>query len=400
MTPNQQSPETNPSDAPFFALQATDGDARAATLAVPHGGAATPAFMPVATQGSVKAVDSADLRAAGARILLSNTYHLYLRPGADAIQSLGGLHRFMRWQGPTLTDSGGFQGFSLESLRRVTEDAIIFKSHIDGSVHTFTPEAAIRHQEAIGADIIMPLDICVPSDSDRPAVDAAVRKTNRWLLRCRDAHSRPDQRMFGIVQGGLFPDLRRQSAEFITALDLPGYAIGGLSVGESKRQMYDAVGFTTPLLPTNAPRYLMGVGAPEDLVECVARGIDMFDCVLPTRIARNGSLYTRAGRLNIAAARNKTLDAPIEPDCDCYACREYSAAYIHHLFRARELLAYRLATIHNLRFILRLMEEMRAAILSADFARYRADFHRRFTPPDERVRRAQRQKWLQAARSR
>ena len=396
MTPTQQPP----APPPFFALQATDGHARAATLTVPHGTALTPAFMPVATQGSVKAVDSADLRAAGARILLSNTYHLYLRPGADAVQALGGLHRFMRWQGPTLTDSGGFQGFSLESLRRVTEDAIIFKSHIDGSVHTFTPEAAIRHQEAIGADIIMPLDICVPSDSDRPAVDAAVHKTNRWLLRCRDAHSRPDQRMFGIVQGGLFPDLRRESAEFITALDLPGYAIGGLSVGESKRQMYDAVGFTTPLLPPDAPRYLMGVGAPEDLVECVARGIDMFDCVLPTRIARNGSLYTREGRLNIAAARNKTLDAPIEPDCDCYACREYSAAYIHHLFRARELLAYRLATIHNLRFILRLMEEMRAAILNADFARYRADFHRRFTPPDERVRRAQRQKWLQAARGR
>ena len=400
MTPNQQSPETNPGDAPFFALQATDGAARAATLRTPHGDAPTPAFMPVATQGSVKAVDSADLRAAGARILLSNTYHLYLRPGAPIVQALGGLHRFMRWQGPTLTDSGGFQGFSLESLRRVTEDAIIFKSHIDGSVHTFTPEAAIRHQEAIGADIIMPLDICVPSDSDRPAVDAAVHKTNRWLLRCRDAHSRRDQRMFGIVQGGLFPDLRRKSAEFITALDFPGYAIGGLSVGESKRQMYDAVGYTAPLLPPDAPRYLMGVGAPEDLVECVARGIDMFDCVLPTRIARNGSLYTRAGRLNIAAARNKTLDAPIEPDCDCYACREYSAAYIHHLFRARELLAYRLATIHNLRFILRLMEEMRAAILRADFARYRADFHRRFTPPDERVRRAQRQKWLQAARGR
>lgn len=396
MTPTQQPPEP----FPFFALQATDGAARAATLHTTHGAAPTPAFMPVATQGSVKAVDSADLRAAGARILLSNTYHLYLRPGADAVQSLGGLHRFMRWQGPTLTDSGGFQGFSLENLRRVTEDAIIFKSHIDGSVHTFTPEAAIRHQEAIGADIIMPLDICVPSDSDRPAVDAAVHKTNRWLLRCRDAHARADQRMFGIVQGGLFPDLRRESAEFITALDFPGYAIGGLSVGESKRQMYDAVGFTTPLLPTDAPRYLMGVGAPEDLVECVARGIDMFDCVLPTRIARNGSLYTREGRLNISAARYKTLDAPIEPDCDCYACREYSAAYIHHLFRARELLAYRLATIHNLRFILRLMEEMRAAILRADFARYRADFHRRFTPPDERVRRAQRQKWLQATRGR
>ena len=379
---------------PFLTLTATDGDARTGVLHTPHGDVPTPAFMPVATQGSVKALDSADLRSIGANIVLANTYHLYLRPGVDIVEDLGGLHGFMQWHGATLTDSGGFQGFSLEHLRKITEDAIIFKSHIDGSEHTFSPEAAIRHQEGIGADIIMPLDICAPADSDYETVDAAVDKTNRWLLRCVEAHTRDDQRLFGIVQGGLYPDLRRKSAEFITGVGFPGYSIGGLSVGESKQAMYDTVELTTPLLPVDAPRYLMGVGSPEDLVECVARGIDMFDCVLPTRIARNGSLFVKTGRLNITAAFNKRKYAPIEEGCDCHTCRTYSAAYVHHLFRAKELLAYRLATIHNLRFILRLMEEMRAAIASGDFAGYRREFHRRFTPPDEQTRRAQKQKWL------
>ena len=379
---------------PFFTLNKTDGDARAGVLQTPHGEVPTPAFMPVATQGSVKALDSADLQNIGATIVLANTYHLYLRPGVDIVNDLAGLHGFMQWHGATLTDSGGFQGFSLEHLRKITEDAIIFKSHIDGSEHTFSPEAAIRHQQMIGADIIMPLDICAPADSDRETVSAAVDKTNRWLLRCVDAHTRPDQRLFGIVQGGLFPDLRRKSAQFITGVGFPGYSIGGLSVGESKQAMYDTVEYTAPLLPEDAPRYLMGVGSPEDLVECVARGIDMFDCVLPTRVARNGALFVREGRLNITAARYKRKYAPIEEGCDCYTCRTFSAAYVHHLFRAKELLAYRLATIHNLRFILRLMEEMRAAITSGEFAEYRSEFHSRFTPPDERVRRAQKQKWL------
>ena len=379
---------------PFFTLTDTDDNARAGVLHTPHGDAPTPAFMPVATQGSVKALDSADLRNIGANIVLANTYHLYLRPGVDIVQDLGGLHGFMQWHGATLTDSGGFQGFSLEHLRKITEDAIIFKSHIDGSEHTFSPEAAIRHQQGIGADIIMPLDICAPADSDYEAVDAAVDKTNRWLLRCVAAHTRTDQRLFGIVQGGLFPELRRKSAEFITGVGFPGYSIGGLSVGESKQAMYDTVSLTTPMLPEDAPRYLMGVGSPEDLVESVARGIDMFDCVLPTRIARNGSMFVREGRLNITAGRYKRRYAPIEEGCDCYTCRTYTAAYVHHLFRAKELLAYRLATIHNLRFILRLMEEMRAAIVAGEFAEYRREFHSRFTPPDEQVRRAQKQKWL------
>ena len=290
---------------PFFTLTDTDDNARAGVLHTPHGDAPTPAFMPVATQGSVKALDSADLRNIGANIVLANTYHLYLRPGVDIVQDLGGLHGFMQWHGATLTDSGGFQGFSLEHLRKITEDAIIFKSHIDGSEHTFSPEAAIRHQQGIGADIIMPLDICAPADSDYEAVDAAVDKTNRWLLRCVAAHTRADQRLFGIVQGGLFPELRRKSAEFITGVGFPGYSIGGLSVGESKQAMYDTVSLTTPMLPEDAPRYLMGVGSPEDLLESVARGIDMFDCVLPTRIARNGSMFVREGRLNITAGRYK-----------------------------------------------------------------------------------------------
>ena len=379
---------------PFFTLSDTDGDARAGVLHTPHGDVPTPAFMPVATQGSVKALDSADLLNIGADIVLANTYHLYLRPGVDIVEDLGGLHGFMQWDGATLTDSGGFQGFSLEHLRKITEDAIIFKSHIDGSEHTFSPEAAIRHQQRIGADIIMPLDICAPADSDYETVDAAVDKTNRWLLRCVQSHTRADQRLFGIVQGGLFPELRRKSAEFITGVGFPGYSIGGLSVGESKQAMYDTAELTTPMLPVDAPRYLMGVGSPEDLVECVARGIDMFDCVLPTRVARNGALFVREGRLNITAGRFKRKYTPIEDGCDCYTCRAYSAAYVHHLFRAKELLAYRLATMHNLRFILRLMEEMRGAIAAGRFADYRREFHSHFTPPDERVRRAQKQKWL------
>ena len=352
--------------------------------------------MPVATQGSVKALDPSDLRAIGANIVLGNTYHLYLRPGVETVRGLGGLHSFMGWSGPILTDSGGFQGFSLEHLRTITEEAIIFKSHIDGGMHEFSPEAAIRYQEGLGADVIMPLDMCVPADADRRTVEEAAERTSRWAARCREAHSRADQLLFGIVQGGLYEDLRQRSVEFLVSLDFPGYAVGGLSVGESKCRMYDTVAFTTGLLPAGSPRYLMGVGSPEDLVECVARGIDMFDCVLPTRIARNGALLVREGRVNIDTAPYRTKDAPVEDDCDCYTCRTFSAAYLHHLFRARELLAYRLATIHNLRFVLKTMEDMRSAIIDGRFESYRADFQKRFVPPDERTRRVQKTRWLAA----
>ena len=287
----------------IFTLQATDAAARAGVLHTAHGDVPTPAFMPVATQGAVKAVDPSDLDAMGAAILLGNAYHLYLRPGVDVVEGLGGLHAFMVWERPILTDSGGFQGFSLEHLRQITEEGILFKSHIDGSRHSFTPEAAVGYQERMGADVIMPLDVCVPSRSDRQAIEAAVERTGRWAVRSLEAHSRSGQHLFGIVQGGLVPDLRERSATFTTSLGFPGYAVGGLSVGESKAEMHEMTEFSARLLPTEAPRYLMGVGAPDDLVECVARGIDMFDCVLPTRIARNGTLFVREGRLNIDAAR-------------------------------------------------------------------------------------------------
>ena len=382
-----------------FEVQATEGNARAGLLHTRHGEVQTPAFMAVGTQGSVKALDPADLSFIGATVVLANTYHLYLRPGVEVVENLGGVHGFMGWDGPMLTDSGGFQVFSLEHLREITEEAVLFKSHIDGSTHRFSPEAAIRYQEQLGADIVMPLDICVPSDSEKPAVEVAVNRTSRWAARCREVHTRTDQLLFGIVQGGLFHDLRQRSAEFMVALDLPGYAVGGLSVGESKEEMYEAAGFTAQFLPTGAPRYLMGVGSPEDLVECVARGIDMFDCVLPTRIARNGALLVREGRVNIYTAPYKARDGPIEEGCDCYTCRTFSAAYVHHMFKVKELLAYRLATIHNLRFVLRLMEEMRSAIVDRRFETYRAEFHERFVPPDGQTRRTQKQKWL-AAQSR
>ena len=380
----------------MFELQASDGQARAGTLRTAHGAVPTPAFMAVATQGSVKATDPEDLKGIGASILLANAYHLYLRPGVDVIAGLGGVHRFMGWDGSVLTDSGGFQGFSLEHLRKITEDAIIFKSHIDGSLHTFSPEAAISYQEALGADVIMPLDVCVPAPSDEATVKAAVERTERWAVRSMEARSSEGQSLFGIVQGGLYPGLREQSAEGLIKLGFPGYSIGGLSVGESKSEMYRMAAFTTEMLPADRPRYLMGVGSPEDLVECVARGVDMFDCVLPTRIARNGAVFVREGRLNIDKAPFKAMEAPIQEGCDCYTCRTFSAAYVHHLFKAKELLAYRLATIHNLRFVLRLMEEMRSAIVDGTFQQFRAEFNERFVAPDEGTRREQKRKWLEA----
>ena len=373
----------------IFTLDATDGDARAGTLSTPHGQVATPTFMPVATQGSVKALGPDDLRSLGAELVLSNTYHLYLRPGIDVVRDMGGLHRFMGWQGPVLTDSGGFQGYSLERLREMTDDGILFKSHLDGSLHEFTPEAVIGHQQGLGSDIIMPLDVCVPARSDRGTVEEAVERTARWAERSLKAHGGKDQALFGIVQGGLAHDLRERSVRQITSLGFAGYAVGGLSVGESKAEMYDITGLSTRVLPADAPRYLMGVGSPEDLVECVARGVDMFDCALPTRNARNGALFTRGGRVNIETAPFKAMKEPVEDGCDCYTCRTFSAAYVHHLFRARELLAYRLGTIHNLRFVTRLMQEMRAAIAGSTFDAYRAAFHERFLPPDEATRREQ-----------
>ena len=372
------------------------GTARAGLLTTPHGDIETPVFMPVGTQATVKSVAPGELRDLGAKIILSNTYHLYLRPGADLIEKFGGLHRFISWGGAMLTDSGGFQVFSLAHNRKIDDDGVTFKSHIDGSTHRFTPEMVIRVEEQLGADIIMVLDECTPYPSPHDYNRRALARTHSWAERCLSAQTRGDQALFAIVQGGTFADLRRESAQTLAALDFPGYAIGGLSVGEPKDEMHHILEETTPLLPSDKPRYLMGVGSPEDLVECVARGIDMFDCVLPTRVARNGALLTRDGRLPIKSARYALIDGPIEPDCDCYTCKHFSVGYLHHLFRAEELLAYRLNSIHNLRFLARVCQEMRATILDGTFAHYRQEFLARYKPADRAAGVKQRALWLQA----
>ena len=347
--------------------------ARAGVFATPHGDIPTLVFAPVGTQATVKAMSPRDLEELGASLILANTYHLYLRPGAELIARLGGLHRFMAWNGPILTDSGGFQVFSLQGLRRVDDDGVTFRSHLDGSEHRFTPEKAIRIQELLGADIIMCLDECAPP-LDRAYNEAALRRTHLWAERCWRAQTRGDQALFGIVQGGVFADLRRQSVEFLTALDFPGYAIGGLSVGETKTQMHEMLDVTTSLLPTDRPRYLMGVGSPEDLFECVARGIDIFDCVLPTRVARNGAVFTRQGRLNLRNACHADDPHSIEESCTCYTCRTFSRAYLRHLILAKEILGVHLATLHNLHFLLELMREMRQAILDGTFVALKEAF--------------------------
>ena len=383
-----------------FQLKKTQSGARAGELITPHGRVTTPAFMPVATQATVKTLTPEEVREQGAEIVLSNAYHLYLRPGVEVVQRLGGLHRFMAWPGPTLTDSGGFQAFSMGVLRKVDDWGIRFRSHIDGSEHHFTPELATTNQEALGADIIMCLDQCIAYGASKEEVRRAMERTHHWAEVCHQTHtasaSAHRQALFGIVQGGTFADLREESTRCITSIPFQGYAIGGLAVGESKAQMYEITQWVADGLPQDKPRYLMGVGSPEDLVECVARGVDMFDCVLPTRLARNGALFTRQGRINIGNRRFAELDAPLEQDCDCYTCRSYFAAYLWHLFKAKEILGLRLASIHNLRFILRLMAEMREAIEADSFELYREDFLSTYRPTDEVTRQEQKEKWLKA----
>ncbi len=349
-----------------FQLTHTDGRARAGVLRTPHGEIHTPVFMPVGTQATVKAVPPRDLEAMEAQIILANTYHLYLRPGDELIARRGGLHRFMGWSRPILTDSGGFQVFSLSAMRKIDDDGVTFKSHLDGSFHRFTPEKAISIQENLGADIIMCLDEC-PPPTDREYNPIALARTHAWAVRCRQAHRRTDQALFGIVQGGIFPDLREQSARFLTALDFPGYAIGGLAVGESKADMFQVITWMDDLLPADKPRYLMGVGEPTDLIRVVARGVDMADCVLPTRLARHGAAFTRDGRINMRNRIYAEDDRPIDPECGCYACRHFSRAYIRHLLQAGELLGMYLMSIHNIAFLLDLMREMRAAIVEGRF---------------------------------
>lgn len=363
--------------------------ARAGVFTTPHGEIQMPVFAPVGTQATVKTVSPDELEALGASLILANTYHLYLRPGAELIMRMGGLHEFMRWPHPILTDSGGFQVFSLQDLRRVDDDGVTFRSHLDGSEHRFTPERVVEIQEQLGADIIMCLDECA-EPHDRRYNEQALQRTHRWAERCKVAQTRRDQALFGIVQGGIHPDLRAQSASFLTQLDFPGYAIGGLSVGETKEEMHTMLDVVIPLLPENKPRYLMGVGSPEDLFEGVSRGVDMFDCVLPTRTARNAGLFTRQGRINLRAARFAQDPGPIEEGCDCYTCQRFSRAYVRHLLRVQEFLGYRLATLHNLRFMIRLMDEIRRSILDGTFVEFKARFLSEYRVVPQEVRDAQR----------
>jgi queuine tRNA-ribosyltransferase len=347
--------------------------ARNGRFHTPHGIIQTPVFAPVGTQATVKALRPADLTELGASLILSNTYHLYLRPGDELIAELGGLHQFMQWPGPILTDSGGFQVFSLSDTRTIDADGVTFQSHIDGSYHRFTPERSIAIQENLGADIIMMFDEC-PPPNEYNYVQQSLQRTHPWAERCLAAKRRSDQALFGIVQGGIFPDLRQQSAEFLMNLDLPGYAIGGLAVGESKADMAAMLDVLDPILPRHKPRYLMGVGAPEDLVNAVARGIDIFDCVLPTRLARHGSAFIKGGRLNMRNAQFERDPAPIDAACTCYTCTHFSRAYLRHLVKANEILGHILLTTHNVHFLLDLMAQMRAAITADQFTDFAAEF--------------------------
>jgi len=345
-----------------YKLIATQGRARAGILRTPHGDLATPVFAPVGTQATVKTLTPAQVSELGASLILANTYHLYLRPGDELVREMGGLHRFMQWPGPILTDSGGFQVFSLAQTRKIDDDGVTFKSHVDGSTHRFTPEKSIQIQENLNADIIMAFDEC-SDPNDRTYSRFAMERTHRWAERSLAAKTRGDQALFGIIQGGVDPDLRTASAEFIASLPFPGIAIGGLSVGETKEEMYATLDLLNPLLPEDRPRYLMGVGTPEDLIEGVRRGVDIFDCVLPTRLARHNAAFSPGGRLNLMNATYARDPRPIDENCDCYTCRTFTRAYLRHLIAAKELLAGALLSIHNLRALVRLMEEMRGYIL-------------------------------------
>ncbi|WP_337951965.1 tRNA guanosine(34) transglycosylase Tgt [Mitsuokella jalaludinii] len=349
--------------------------ARAGIIHTPHGSFPTPIFMPVGTQASVKGVSPDELRDLGAGIILSNTYHLFLRPGMDLIREAGGLHKFMHWDGAILTDSGGFQVFSLGDLRKITEEGVTFRSHIDGSKKFLSPEVSMEVQMALGSDIVMAFDECVPYPADYNYAKQSTERTIRWLQRCKEAMTAPNQGLFGIVQGGMYKDLREWSARETTAMDLPGYAVGGLSVGEPKELMYEMLEYSTSLLPQDKPRYLMGVGTPDCLVEGVQRGIDMFDCVYPTRVARNGMAMTWTGRLVMKNAQFTHDHTVLEEGCGCYACRNgYTRAYIRHLVRANEIFGLRLLSLHNLYFLQEFMRRMRQAILEDRFTEFRSDF--------------------------
>lgn len=353
--------------------------ARLGKLHTPRGVINTPIFMPVGTAATVKAMTPEELKDMNAEIILSNTYHLYLRPGHELIERAGGLHKFMNWDRPILTDSGGFQVFSLGDLRKITEKGVEFRSHIDGSKHFLSPEKATEIQNALGSDIMMAFDECAPYPAEYDYVKKSLERTTRWAKRCKDAHKNPEtQALFGIVQGGMYKDLREQSVKELLALDFPGYSVGGLSVGEPKELMNEVLDYTVPLLPKDKPRYLMGVGSPDALIDGVIRGIDMFDCVLPTRIARNGTCMTSQGKVVIKNAKHIEDFTPLDPECDCYTCRNYSKAYLRHLFKAGEILSSRLLTTHNLHFLITLMKQVREAIMEDRLLDFREEFFKKY----------------------
>jgi queuine tRNA-ribosyltransferase len=373
-------------DKPLFSfdLIGKENNARAGVFQTKHGALETPVFAPVGTQATVKAVTPEQLKECGASLVLSNTYHLYLRPGADLVAEMGGLHEFMQWPNPMLTDSGGFQVFSLADTRKVDEEGVTFKSHIDGSIHRFTPESSIQIQEKLGADIIMAFDEC--ADPNNPAyIQQAMVRTHRWAERCLKAKSRPDQALFGIVQGGISPDLRRESAQFISSLGFPGHAIGGLSVGETKPEMHAMLEVVNEILPAEKPRYLMGVGSPEDLINGILRGVDIFDCVLPTRLARHAAAFTPTGRINLMNAAFAHDHNPIDETCDCYTCRNFTRGYIRHLVVAKEMLASTLISIHNIRFLVSLVKKARTAILDQKFTGFADEFLHNYQPRSRKV---------------
>ena len=353
--------------------------ARRGVIHTPHGDIQTPVFMPVGTQATVKSLTPEELKEIGAQIILSNTYHLYLRPGSKLVKEAGGLHNFMKWDRPILTDSGGFQVFSLGDLRKIKEEGVEFSSHLDGSKHLFTPESVMEIEEDLGADIIMAFDECVEHGASYEYTKQSMERTTRWAERCKNAHKNIDeQSLFGIIQGGFYKDLRDKSLEDLVALDFPGYAIGGISVGESKEEFLDILQYTAPKMPKNKPRYLMGVGSPDYLIEAALAGIDMCDCVLPTRIARNGTAMTWNGKVVIRNATYEKDWGPIDPECDCYACKNYTRAYVHHLIKAKEILGVRLLSIHNLNFLTKLMERVRIEIENDNLLNFKNEFYKKY----------------------
>jgi queuine tRNA-ribosyltransferase len=359
--------------------ESTESMARRGRVHTPHAVIETPVFMPVGTQATVKTMAPWELEEIGASIILSNTYHLHLRPGEELVQQAGGLHGFMNWNGAVLTDSGGFQVFSLSELRKITDEGVKFRSHHDGSPRFFSPESVMAIENALGADIMMAFDECPPYPASREYLENSLRRTLDWARRCKASHQRPEeQALFGIVQGGAFRDLREQAVESLREIDFPGYGIGGLSVGEPKEIMYEVLEYTTPLLPKDKPRYLMGVGSPDDLFEGVQRGVDMFDCVLPTRIARNGTVFTHQGKVVLKNAKYQADFLPLDPDCDCKVCRTFSRAYLRHLLKSDEVLGIRLTSYHNLYFLIELMRKIRISIEDDCFLSYKRDFYYRY----------------------